>query len=103
MLITALAIAPIANRLNIPYTIALVVGGLALPGFTFLTSFIRNRLASLRMSASSLFPPLLFEGSLTVQFRHLRENLVPILPVAKEGVLCAVCQNAAYRCGEGFY
>ena len=34
-------------------------------------------------------PPLLFEGSLNIQVRHLRENLVPILLLATLGVFAA--------------
>jgi CPA1 family monovalent cation:H+ antiporter len=34
-------------------------------------------------------PPLLFEGSIRIRIRHLRENLVPVLLLANAGVLAA--------------
>jgi CPA1 family monovalent cation:H+ antiporter len=93
MLIAASAIAVVANRLRIPYTIALVVGGLALGVFhvPLVEDIIRQKPTWLTPNVSFIIflPPLLFEGSLKIQFRHLRENLVPILLFANAGVLAA--------------
>ena len=93
ILIAASIIAVMAARLRIPYTVALVLGGLAL-GSVHLP--ILNELASQRPDwltpnvALILFlPPLLFEGSLKLQARHLRENITPILLLANAGVLVA--------------
>jgi CPA1 family monovalent cation:H+ antiporter len=93
MLIAASAIAVVANRLRIPYTIALVVGGLALGFFhvPLVEDIIRQKPTWLTPNVSLIIflPPLLFEGSLKIQLRHLRENLVPILLFANAGVLAA--------------
>jgi len=93
MLIAASAIAVVANRLRIPYTVALVVGGLALGSFhvPLVDDIIRREPSWLTPNVSLIIflPPLLFEGSLKIQFRHLRENLLPILLLANAGVLAA--------------
>ncbi len=94
MLIAASAIAVVANRLRIPYTVALVVGGLALGSFHVpLVDDILRREPSWLTPNVSLFivlPPLLFVVSLKIQLRHLRENMVPILLFANAGVLAAM-------------
>jgi CPA1 family monovalent cation:H+ antiporter len=93
MLIAASAIAVVANRLHVPYTVALVVGGLALGSFhvPLVDDIIRQEPSWLTPNVSLVIflPPLLFEGSLKLQLRHLRENLLPILLFAIAGVLAA--------------
>jgi Na+:H+ antiporter len=93
MLIAASAIAVVANRLRIPYTVALVLGGLALGSFhtPLVEGILRQEPSWLTPNVSLVIflPPLLFEGSLKIQFRHLRENLLPILLLANVGVLVA--------------
>jgi len=93
MLIAASAIAVVANRLRIPYTVALVVGGLALGSFhvPFVEDIIREQPTWLTPNVGLVIflPPLLFGASLRIQLRHLRENLLPILLFANAGVLAA--------------
>jgi Na+:H+ antiporter len=93
MLIAASVIAVVANRLHIPYTVALVIGGLALGFFhiPLVQDVIRREPSWLTPNVSLVIflPPLLFEGSLKMQLRHLRENLLPILLFANAGVLAA--------------
>ena len=95
MLIAASVIALLAARLRIPYTVALVLGGLAigsvsihLPVLETLVSFRPNWLTP-NVTLVIFLPPLLFEGSLKLQFRQLRENAQPILLLATAGVLVA--------------
>ncbi len=93
MLIAASIIAVMAARLRIPYTVALVLGGLALgsvrlPILDELTSHRPDWLTP-NVALILFLPPLLFEGSLKLQARHLRENLTPILLLANAGVLVA--------------
>jgi CPA1 family monovalent cation:H+ antiporter len=93
MLIAASAIAVVANRLRIPYTVALVVGGLALGSFRLplVENILREepRWLTPNVSLVIFLPPLLFEGSLKIKLRQLRENLLPILLFANAGVLAA--------------
>ena len=82
-LIAASVIAVMAARLRIPYTVALVLGGLAigsihLPILDELTSRRPDWLTP-NVALILFLPPLLFEGSLKLQVCHLRENLTPIL------------------------
>ncbi|MFZ3265280.1 MAG: Na+/H+ antiporter, partial [Terriglobales bacterium] len=93
LLIVASIIAVIAARLRIPYTVALVLGGLLLGSFNLP---ILERLfahppdwLTPDVSLVIFLPALLFEGSLKIQFRHLRESLVPICLLATIGVLAA--------------
>ncbi len=82
-----------ATRLRIPYTVALVLGGLALGSIhlPILDELTRQRPDWLTPNvALTLFlPALLFEGSIKLQARHLRDNLTPILLLANAGVLVA--------------
>jgi CPA1 family monovalent cation:H+ antiporter len=93
LLIAASIIAVIAARLRIPYTVALVVGGLVLGSFHLpvLQSLFAHSPDWLTPDVSLIIflPPLLFEGSLKIQLRQLRESLVPICLLATLGVLAA--------------
>ena len=93
VLIAASLIAVVAARLRIPYTVALVLGGLALGSFhlPIWDEFLAHRPDWLTPDVTLLIflPALLFEGSLKMQVHHLRENLVPILLLANAGVLVA--------------
>jgi CPA1 family monovalent cation:H+ antiporter len=93
MLIAASLIAVLSARLRIPYTVALVIGGLTLGSIhlPFVEPLLMHRPSWLTPDASLVIflPPLLFEGSLKIQVRHLRENLLPITLLATLGVLIA--------------
>ena len=90
MLIAASIIALAAARLRIPYTVARWWEDLALGSF---------HLPILRLFAHSpdwltpdislviFLPALLFQGSLKIQLRQLRESLVPICLLATVGVI----------------
>ncbi|HUZ46094.1 MAG TPA: Na+/H+ antiporter [Terriglobia bacterium] len=93
LLIAASVIAVIAARLRIPYTVALVLGGLALGAIhiPFLQNITGQRPDWLTPDVALIIflPPLLFEGSVKIQLKHLRDNLIPILLLANVGVLVA--------------
>ena len=83
----------LAERLRIPYTVALVIGGLALgsmrlPIVATLVSQQPDWLTP-NIVLVIFLPALLFEGSLKLQLRQLRENARPILLLATIGVLAA--------------
>lgn len=94
LMILASAIAVAALRLRIPYTVALVVAGLVLGSMhvSALESLYHgqapNWLAP-NVILMLFLPGLLFEGSARINFRQLRQNLVPILILANVGVLIA--------------
>lgn len=93
LLIAASLIAVVATRLRIPYTVALVLGGLALGSvhLPILDTLINQRPDWLAPNVVLVvfLPPLLFEGSLKMQVRQLRETLVPIMLLTTLGVLAA--------------
>ncbi|HEY1799828.1 MAG TPA: Na+/H+ antiporter [Terriglobales bacterium] len=102
MLIAAALIAVLAARLRIPYTVALVVGGLLLGSFHL--PILKNLFAhppdwlTPDVTLVIFLPALLFEGSLKIQLQHLRKNLVPICLLATLGVLAAtlICGFAVH-------
>ncbi len=97
LLIAASVIAVFAIRLRIPYTVALVMGGLVLGALPFPT------IAAVYQSAQRpnwltpdvilifFLPALLFEGSLKINLGHLFRNLVQIGALATLGVIVATC------------
>ena len=93
LLIAASVIALVAARLRVPYTVALVIGGLILGSFRLpvLHTLFAHPPDWLTPNVSLVIflPALLFEGALKIKFQHLRENLVPISLLATLGVLTA--------------
>jgi len=93
-LMIASVVAMIAMRLRIPYMVALVLGGLALGSLShpLLNRFYAGQRPDWLTPEVILFlflPALLFEGSLRINFRQFRQNLVPILLLADLGTLLA--------------
>lgn len=93
LLIAASIIAVVAAHLRVPYTVALVLGGLALGSYNWpiVSHLIAQRPDWLTpdVALPIFLPPLLFEGSLKIQASRLRRNAVPILLLATLGVLVA--------------
>lgn len=85
LLVIAAAVAVIARRVGMPYTIGLVLVGLAVG--------VATRLHSLRLSADLVFsvflPILLFEAAFNLEARRMREQWRRILALAVPGVLAA--------------
>ncbi|MGH9502675.1 MAG: Na+/H+ antiporter [Terriglobales bacterium] len=93
LLIAAAVIAVLAARWKIPYTVALVIGGLILGSFRL--PVVRDMFnhspdwLTPDVSLIIFLPALLFEGSIKIRFSHLRENLLPISLLATVGVMAA--------------
>jgi CPA1 family monovalent cation:H+ antiporter len=93
LLIAASIIAVLAARLRIPYTVALVLGGLVLG--TFNVPILERLFAhppdwlTPDVSLVVFLPALLFEGSLKIRFTQLRASIAPICLLATIGVLAA--------------
>ena len=82
-----------ARRLKLPYTLALVLAGLAL-GFVHLETLHGISLTP-ELLLLLFLPPLLFEAAFHLHVTEFRKNLVHILFLAGPGVLVAVCCTAA--------
>jgi CPA1 family monovalent cation:H+ antiporter len=94
LLIAASIIAVIAKRIGIPYTVALVLGGLLLsvvhlPALAPLHQGNRPDWLTPDVILILFLPALLFEGSLKIELRHIRTDIVPLLLLANLGVLIA--------------
>ena len=70
----------IVRRIPLPYTVTLVLIGLAL---SFVPSVGIDLSSELILAI--LVPPLIFEATLSIKWRNLRENLAPILLLALVG------------------
>jgi len=79
----AMAVAIVARRLRLPYTVGLVATGLALA--------LARLPLDLALTHDVLFevilPPLLFEAALSISWRELRRDLAPVLALSTIGVL----------------
>lgn len=91
MLIAAAVIAALAGLLRIPYTVALVLGGITLGSMHLpvIDTLVNQRPEWLSPNATLVIflPPLLFEGSLKIPIRLLRQNMTPVLLLATIGVV----------------
>lgn len=90
-LIIALVVILLTNRLAVPYTLGLVVGGLLL-GFFQLTPEAQ---LTPDLVLLVFLPPLLFEGAWSVKFSLLRENWRVIFFLAGPGLLLSLLIIAA--------
>lgn len=90
LLIGAL-VAILARRLHIPYTAGLVAAGIAI---TFLPLSVDAPLSK-DILFKVLLPPLIFEAALYINWRELKEDLLPITTFATAGVLLSAGITAA--------
>ncbi len=83
LLLVAALVALMARRLKLPYTVGLVFAGAGL-GFTgILEGFTLTRDLVFRI----LLPPLIFEAALFINWKDLRQNIVPVFALASVGVV----------------
>ena len=84
LLLTAAAlVAILIRRIRLPYTVALVVAGLAL---ALVPSFITFNVSS-DLILAVLVPPLVFEATLNIKWRDLRGDMPLVLLLAIGGTL----------------
>jgi CPA1 family monovalent cation:H+ antiporter len=94
LLIAAAITAMLAKHLRIPYTVALVFGGLLLGAVRFpllspLQSGNRPDWLTPDVILILFLPALVFEGSVKLDLRELVRNSIPLLLLANAGVLLA--------------
>jgi monovalent cation:H+ antiporter, CPA1 family len=91
LLLAAAIVAMLARRLKLPYTVGLVLTGLAL-GFTP----YRPQIALTdELLYSVLLPPLIFEAAISITWPELRRDLGLVLVLAVAGVLVTAALTAA--------
>lgn len=91
LLLVAAATQPLAERLGIRFPIALVLVGILLSGLADTGIGFLAPIKSLDIPPSVVFyvflPTLVFQSSLTMDTRDLRENLGPVLTLAVPGLV----------------
>lgn len=91
LLLTASGVAMAARWVRVPYTLMLVIVGIAISPMHFLPPVH----VSPELILLIFLPALLFEAAWNLKIEHLRENLVPILLLATVGVGISVGATAA--------
>jgi CPA1 family monovalent cation:H+ antiporter len=82
LLLIVSLVAIVVRRLRVPYTVALVIVGLLI---TFGQPIALDLTPDLILAL--FVPPLVFEAAFHIEFKQLRESLLPILVLAIPGVL----------------
>ena len=91
LLVIAVLVALIAHRLKLPYTVGLVLTGIALAfGPIHVGAFLTHDIVF-----EVILPPLLFEAAINIHWKDLRQDAVPILTLAVFGTLLAAAVTAA--------
>lgn len=101
MLLTAAVVAMLARRLNLPYTIGLVVAGIGLA----LAPAIPETPLTPDLIFLAFLPPLVFEAAIQIRWEQLRRNLPVVLVLATLGVMISAAVTAAglhYTVGWGW-
>ena len=83
LLLIATAVAMLARRLRLPYTVGLLFAGTALAALSQQAPLPLTR----EMIFDAFLPPLVFEASLFIAWKELRRDLAPIIVLATVGVL----------------
>lgn len=91
LLLIAAVVAMLTRRLRLPYSVGLVVAGIALAIMPFApkVSLTKDLLFTV------LLPPLLFEAAYFIPWNQLRRNSAVILVLATLGVILSACVTAA--------
>jgi CPA1 family monovalent cation:H+ antiporter len=85
LLFVAIFVAIAARRLRLPYTVGLVLTGVAL---AFIPLHLHAALTH-DVIFDLILPPLLFEAAINIHWRDLRQDALPILTLAVLGTLIA--------------
>lgn len=83
LLIAAIVVALIARRLSLPYTVGLVVAGIALA----VTRTDRGVILTREIIFDVILPPLLFEAAINIHWPALRRDALPVLTLALPGTI----------------
>ncbi|HXA46900.1 MAG TPA: sodium:proton antiporter [Burkholderiaceae bacterium] len=91
LLCVAILVAIVARRLQLPYTVGLVVAGIALS----FTHSATGAMLTHEFIFDLILPPLLFEAALIIHWKELRRDLLPILTLSTLGVVISTVVVAA--------
>jgi CPA1 family monovalent cation:H+ antiporter len=91
LLLAAILVALVARRIRLPYTVGLVLAGLALAFSPVRTGIVLTH----DLIFGLLLPPLLFEAALSIHWPALRRDLLPLLALSTLGVAIAAATVGA--------
>ena len=91
LLFIATLVAIVTQRVHIPYTVGLVIAGIAVSFFPFTPQIELNK----ELIFTVLLPPLIFEATLFIRWRELTRNLPVILVFAIVGVILSALLTSA--------
>jgi len=91
LLLVAAVVAMLARRLHIPYSIGLVIAGIALA----LLPFSPRVELTKQLIFTAFLPPLIFEAAIHLRWRELKKDLPVVLVLASVGVLLSAAATAA--------
>ena len=91
LLLVAATVLALSKRLKLPFTVMLVVAGIALSEIAHWGGGVLSPLVEFHISPDVILfvflPTLIFESSLHLDARELRRNLLPVLTLAVPGLL----------------
>ncbi len=90
LLLVAALVAMVARRVRLPYTVGLVLAGLALGALPLVGALSLSR----ELLFTILLPPLIFEAALFLPWAELRRDLPVIVLMATAGLLLAALVTA---------
>jgi CPA1 family monovalent cation:H+ antiporter len=90
LLLIAAIVAIVAGRLKIPYTVGLVLAGIALAFFPLTPEITITK----ELIFTIFLPPLVYEAALYIRWKELRRDLLVILVFATIGVLLSAAVTA---------
>lgn len=99
LFVVASAVAVVARRLNLPYTIALMAVGLVLGSLQLLHPPHLTR----ELLYSVFLPPLIFEAAIHLRASELYKNIWPVITLAVPGVMLATIVTAVVLLFAGKY
>lgn len=91
LLLIAALVAMAARRMRVPYSVGLVVAGIALSYFSSVTGFALTK----ELIFGAFLPPLVFEAALFIHWRELKADLGVIVALATAGVAASAAVTAA--------
>ena len=91
LLLIAAVVAMLTRRLRLPYSVGLVIAGIALAFLPCAPAVILTK----NLLFTVLLPPLLFEAAFCIPWNQLRRNSPVILVLVTLGVVLSACVTAA--------
>ena len=90
-LVVAILVAIIARRMRLPYTVGLVLTGIGLA----VTGLETGAMLTHDFIFDVILPPLLFEAALSIHWRELRRDMLPVVVLSTLGVVISAVVVAA--------